>query len=312
MGKTRVLYPADILVTEFLKFAQNRNSEVDLIQVLKARVYKIGEANVLISAASKSTGNNRYFFGLNYITVEEMANLDNPFIAFICGSLDKILILPASILFNNLKSISHDRNGEYKINLDSRLNIVLRGKNNRLECNEYINAWDLLFNPPKLNFPQNTVEDSLHSVLQGRIIEIGNIRGFQTYCPNKSKKFNGKLLADLSTIKTCPDLQFSDYDLLKQIDVLWFKDKNLHLIPECAFEVELSTGTWSGVGRMSTLLDYSETKLFVISDDERKYKKVINTLPINFDRYRHIKTSLIGDLYSAELQLKELRYEIGL
>ena len=311
MSKTRLFYPTDILVEEFLKIAQARSSSVNLIQVLKARVYKIGESNVLIRAASKST-RNRYFFGLNYITVEEMANLDNPFIAFICGSLDRILILPATILFNNLKNISHDRNGEYKINLDDKLNIILKGSNNRLECNEYINGWDLLFEPPSLSLTKNTVEESLHSVIQGRLIEIGNIRGFQTYCPNKSKQFNGKLLSEISTLTTCPELQFSDYSLLRQIDVLWFRNKNLNLIPECAFEVELSTGTWSGVGRMSTLLDYGDTKLFVVSDDERKYKKILNTLPLKIDRYKHIKTQLIGDLYSAELQLRELRFDVGL
>lgn len=306
-----IFNPTDILLNEFLDIAKDRNSNIDLLQVLRARVYKIGEANVLIRSASKITGNNRYFFGINYITVEEMANLHNPFIAFICGSIKNVLIVPANLLFNNLKYISHDRNGEYKINLDRDLNIVLKGRNNRFECSQFKNAWDLLFQPP-IHSNKNSVEESLHSVLQGRLLEIGNFRGYETYCPDKSKKFNGKVLSEISTLKNCPELQFSDYDILRQIDVLWFRPKGQYLIPECAFEVELSTGMWSGVGRMATLIDYSDTKLFIVSNEEKKFKKVIHTLPTLNNRYRHIKTDLIGDLYSSELQLKELRYEVGL
>ena len=99
-----------------------------------------------------------------------------------------------------------------------------------------------------------TVEESLHSIIQGRLIEIGNIRGLRTFCPDKSKKFNDIKLGELTNLSKCPELQFSDYDLLRKIDVIWFREKGNHLIPENAFEVELSTGTWSGVGRLATLI----------------------------------------------------------
>ena len=49
----------------------------------------------MVRAASE--GNKRYFFYLSYLTIEEITNLDNPFIAFICGSLEKVLIIPAKI-----------------------------------------------------------------------------------------------------------------------------------------------------------------------------------------------------------------------
>src|SRR5512139_2005918 len=151
------LSPTELLVNEFLQKAKDFQTDVELIKVLKSRTYKIAEANVLIRAASE--GNRRYFFGLNYITAEEMANLDNPFIAFICGSSDRTIIMPAQILFKNLPQISHDRNGEYKINIDKDLNIVLAGHDNRLDCSKYINAWDLLLTPTTtLQEDKNTVE----------------------------------------------------------------------------------------------------------------------------------------------------------
>lgn len=304
------LSPTELLVDKFLHKAKEFQTNVELIKVLKSRTYKIAEANVLIRAASE--GDRRYFFGLNYITAEEMANLDNPFIAFICGSLDRTIIMPAQILFKNLPQISHDRNGEYKINIDKDLNIVLAGRDNRLDCSKYINAWELLLTSTTLQEEKNTVEVSLHSILQGRLLEIGNIRGFQTYCPDKTKKFNDVNLEYISTLKKCPDLQFSDYDVLKYIDVLWFREKGKNFIPECAFEIELNTGTWSGVGRLATLIDYSNVRLYIISNDLRKYKQVMNSFPEHNHRYKNIPFDLIGELYSAELQLKELRYNIGI
>jgi hypothetical protein len=84
----------------------------------------------------------------------------------------------------------------------------------------------------------------LHSVLQGRLLEIGNIRGFRTFCLDKTKKFNGKELSNISTLEKCPELQFSDYEVLRKIDVLGFRKKGRNFITENAFEVELSTGSW--------------------------------------------------------------------
>ncbi|MDP3948594.1 MAG: hypothetical protein Q8Q17_01445 [bacterium] len=299
------------LVSEFFQKAQNFQTSVELIKVLKSRTYKIGEANVLVRASSE--GNRRYFFGINYITVEDIANLDNPFIAFICGSVDRVVMIPAKILFKHLPEVSHDRNGEYKINIDRDLNIVLAGRNNRIDCSNFINKWDILLSPPAiLEEGKNTVEESLHSILQGRLIEIGNIRGFDTFCPNKSKTFNEKKLDEITTLATCPELQFADYNLLRQIDVLWFRNRGNNIVPEYAFEVELSTGVWSGVGRMATLIDYSNVGLYVIANDPKKFKQVVSSFPETENRYKFVANDLLGDLYSAEMNLKELRIDIGL
>ena len=311
LNKSKDINPSEILAIQFLERAKKFNANVELIKVLKSRTYCIGEANVLVRAATE--GNRRYFFGLNYLIVEEVSNLDNPFVAFICGSVDTVIIIPAKVLFKHLPQISHDRNGEYKICIDKEFNIVLAGRNNRLDCSPFMNNWNLLLSPPLIkDATSNTVEESLHSVLQGRLIEIGNFRGYETYCPDKSRKFNEIKLDDLTTLKTCPQLQFSDYNLLRQIDVLWFRPKGSHFIPEYAFEVELSTGVWSGVGRMATLINYSNVRLFVISNDSKKYNQVLSSLYENSNRYKFVANESLGDLYAAELNLKALRYEIGL
>lgn len=304
-------YSSDKLVKEFLEQAKTFQADVELLKVLKSRTYKIAEANVLVRAASRA--NPKYFFGLNYLTVEEIANLDNPFIAFICGSLDRTILIPAKVLFNHLDKLSHDRNGEYKINIDPDLNIVLTGRNNRLDCQKYIGNWKLLLSPPKIKEElKNTVEESLHSLLQGRLIEIGNIRGFETYSPNKSKIFNDKTLEQIITLKNCPELQFSDHQLLRLIDVIWFKSKGSNFIPEKAFEIELTTGVWGGIVRMATLLDYSNVSLYIISNDQKRFKQAISVYPQYRDRYNFVGNEALGDLYAAEINLKEIKINVGI
>lgn len=301
----------DVLADSFVQKAREFDPEVEPIRILRARAYRILNANLLIRAAT--LGNSRrYFFGLNYIHAEEVANLDNAFFVFICGEVERSIIIPAEVLINNLPSISHDRNGEYKINIDSNLRLILSGRNNRLDCSSYVNAWNLITASSKTTSFRSSPEESFHSVLQGRLLEIGKIRGFQTFCPNKTKKFNKMPLSNIATLSNCPELQFSDYEVLRQIDVLWFREKGSKFIPECGFEVEISTGTWSGVGRLATLIDYSNTRLYVISDESKKYQQVLTAFSDYQSRYKHIPTYLIGELYAAERGLRELRDQIGL
>ena len=193
----------------------------------------------------------------------------------------------------------------------SNLNIVLSGRNNRIDRKNYFNNWNLLLSPPVIREEiKNTVEESLHSILQGRLLEIGNIRGFHTFCPDKSRIFNDKRLDQIATLDSCPKLQFSDYNLLQKIDVLWFKNRGNNYVPEYAFEVELSTGVWSGVGRMATLIDYKNVPVYVIANDSKKFNQVINSFSEYINRYKFVSNDLLGDLYAAEINVKELRLDI--
>src|SRR6266542_3859046 len=144
----------DLQYQELLEKIRGISPEVEPVKVLKSRVYKIFSSHILIRAASLGA-RNTYFYGINYITIEEIANLDNAFIVFICGSIEKCVVIPAEILFDQLPELSHDRNGEYKINLDVDGNIILKGRNKRFESASYINAWNLFVNPPKASASKN-------------------------------------------------------------------------------------------------------------------------------------------------------------
>jgi hypothetical protein len=298
---------AERLVQGFLQRAKG-SSEIELIKVLWSRTYKIGNANVLVRAASE--GNRTYFFGLNYITAEEIYNLDNGFFVFICGSLDKVVFLPAEALIKHLPNISHDRNGEYKINISKDGNLILR-RGDIIDTSGFLNNWEQILSAKNLERTGLSPDESFHNVIQGRLIEIGNIRGFKTYSPDKSKKFNRKPLQEITTIEKCPELQWADYDSLRNIDVIWFRELNNGYYPEYAFEVELSTGVWSGFGRLVSLKEYN-TRFYIVSNNDKRFRQVTNSFSEYTNRFINIVPDKVGLLYSAEKSLIRMREEFNL
>jgi len=297
------------LIEKFLHKAETQGISVNPIRVLRTNTYSIGNSNILVRTASDL--GKRYFFGLNYINAEEVYNLDNSFVAFICGDTEKTVLVSTDVLISHLPEISHDRNGEYKINFTRDLQLVLKGRNHRLDCSPYINNWSLLTSIAHRDATSVQPEESIHNVIQGRLIDIGNIRGYSTYCPDKSKTFNRKRLGEMITINECPKLQFSDYELLRKIDVLWFRKANAGFYPVYAFEVEISTGVWSGFGRLATLRDY-DTRPYIVTNEDKKFQQVIAQFPEIKGRFIHLIPDQVGLLYSAEKNLIAMRHEFKL
>lgn len=300
---------ADDLLNDFLQHIRTLGGDVEPVKVLRSNTYRVGNSHVLARVAA-DTG--KYFFGLNYINAEEVANLDNSFIAFVCGDVGSSVIMPMSELMEVLPQISHDRNGEFKINITKDFELALKGRGNRKPLGDFLNKWNALTSPGAAVGEVTPAEQSFHTVLQGRLIEIGNDRGLQTYSPNRAKKFNNAPLSDLTSLDKCPDLQFANYDSLRNIDVIWFRETGKRFYPHSAFEVELSTGIWSGVGRLAALREYS-TQLFVISNEHNRFEQVMQSQPELHSRVRNVvATDQVGVLYSAETRLRDLRREIGI
>jgi hypothetical protein len=297
------------LLSQFLEMAESHNQDVKPLKVLKTNTFSVGSANVLVRTASDN--NRRFFFGLNYLNAEEIINLDNSYIAFICGNINNTILLPSAKLIDLLPSISHDRNGEYKINFTRDFQIVLNGRGNRFDCSNYINGWELLaVAETKTSVSANPLE-SIHSLIQGRLLEIGNLRGYSTFCPDKSKTFNNKRLDSISKLSECPKLQFTDHESLRQIDVIWFRKTNGDYYPEYAFEVEISTGVWSGFGRLATLREFN-TKLLIVTHDQKKFNQVRSSFPDLRERCQPVQPEKIGLLYSTERNLIRLRSEFNI
>jgi len=65
----------DLQYQNLLEKIKGISPEVEPVKVLKSRVYKILDSHILIRAASLGA-RNTYFYGINYITIEEVANLE--------------------------------------------------------------------------------------------------------------------------------------------------------------------------------------------------------------------------------------------
>ena len=69
MNHSRV---ADDLLNDFLQHIRTLGGDVEPVKVLRSNTYRVGNSHVLARVAA-DTG--KYFFGLNYINAEEVANL---------------------------------------------------------------------------------------------------------------------------------------------------------------------------------------------------------------------------------------------
>lgn len=108
-----------------------------------------------------------------------------------------------------------------------------------------------------------------HTYYQGLLVEIGNLKSYQTFVPNqdKNKNFLDKKLGDIISIK---EFYKFGYDHIVQkaqtIDVSWFNQRK---IPDTFFEVEHSTDIQHSLLKFIELQDF-HTKFLIVADDVRK------------------------------------------
>ncbi len=108
-----------------------------------------------------------------------------------------------------------------------------------------------------------------HSYFQGLIIEIGNLRKFQTYVPPQDKNKNfaaGKKLDDLASLKTIYEFAYPNIlSKARTVDAIWFNERNL---PYAFFEVEHSTDFKNSLNKFYELQDFN-AKMFIVADEGR-------------------------------------------
>lgn len=119
--------------------------------------------------------------------------------------------------------------------------------------------------------PDNRRTDELftHSYYQGIVVEIGNMKKYQTYVPaqDKNKKFLETKLCDLTTIETIPGFTYDN--LLRRartVDVIWFNERKM----PCGFyEIEHTTDIKNSLGKFYELQDF-RADFSIIADASRK------------------------------------------
>lgn len=108
-----------------------------------------------------------------------------------------------------------------------------------------------------------------HSYYQGLLVEIGNLKKYETFVPSqdKNKKFLGKTLGEISS--QTDFYQFGYEHILrkaKTVDVSWF---NIRKMPSVLFEVEHSTDIQNSLLKFVEMQDYN-ANFFIVANEVRK------------------------------------------
>lgn len=133
---------------------------------------------------------------------------------------------------------------------------------------------EALFETPS---PTRKVKEEFdHAYYQGLLVELGNIKAFQTFVPNqdRNKRFLLRRLGELATVQ---EFKSFTYDHLlkrgKTIDVTWFNERGF---PTCFFEVEHSTDIHNSLLKYLEFQDFNAQ--FKIVADAKREKEVQSKL----------------------------------
>lgn len=132
------------------------------------------------------------------------------------------------------------------------------------------------------NFFWRLPQNQIHGYVEGMLVEIGNLKNYQTYTPDKNIVFNGETLSDLMTCEEFPQFTYQDIlSVVKQIDVIWFKDR----FPYLTFEVEFSTQISMALVRANELRNF-KTNFYIVADES---KENLFKTKVNVSTFQEIK-----------------------
>ncbi len=147
-----------------------------------------------------------------------------------------------------------------------------------------------------------------HTYYQGLLVEIGNLKHFETFVPSqdKNRKFLDK---PLSTLTSTEQFYHFTYDHLisraQTIDVTWF---NIRKMPNSFFEVEHSTDIYNSLLKFTELQDFNVN--FRIVADAARQKEFESKLKL--EAFREIAPRVRFVSYDTVSELHTKTYELSL
>jgi len=141
---------------------------------------------------------------------------------------------------------------------------------------------------PAIQIKEETIPEKIttHQEAEYILLKLGQILGYDTYTPDKSKEAYGQKLDDLVSLTEIPQfVLLPPLDSIKNIDVVWFDDD----FPVCCFEVEHTTDFIKGLLRLYHIRPL-DAKLFIIAPAESypKFEKEVNKMPFKKIKHRYI------------------------
>lgn len=164
------------------------------------------------------------------------------------------------------------------------------------------------YNP---NIKKTFDEDNIitHSYIQGMLIELGNMLGYQTFCPDKSGKFLTKRLDEITTQKEVPLFTFENIinKSVRYIDVIWFNERKF---PKRVIEVENTTDFRDGLIKFVELQDFM-TEMTIIAP-QTKFEKfsteIIKSAFVSIkDKVRFFNYEYVEKYYTHQIESQSFK-----
>jgi hypothetical protein len=264
-----------IIVEDVVTLLQSRYGKAEPFG--QSRLYKFGSALSCSINYSKLIGGHKYFFGLS----KEVVDPNNAypetelgdFVLLICGSANRILILPRSLVIEMLRAVPTRK---IDIFYENSGYILQTTKHPKLTVTEFLNA----FPQPKRVDPEVTEDsiierpDRIHGKIQWALIQLGRAEGCSVWVPANDRNFSFRRQSFASfTLERLPNFGFDENTrrIVQNIDVLWLT-KN---VIRKAFEVESTTAIYSGLLRLNDLIlsqPNNQIDLYLVASQARREK----------------------------------------
>ncbi|MCK4593288.1 hypothetical protein KAU45_02210 [bacterium] len=166
--------------------------------------------------------------------------------------------------------------------------------------------------PPK-GQPKAKHQDYTHAYYQGLLVEVGNLKEYETFVPNqdKNKPYLNKKLSEITTISDIYRFSYEHVIRIAQtIDVIWFNERNM---PINLFEIEHSTNINNSLLKFVEFQDFY-THLCIVADEvrRREFQKKLSLQaykPIN-KRVEFWSYDNVAELHSKTSELQSIESKL--
>lgn len=245
-------------------------------QISKGQVFTFGSAITCSINYSKLLGGHKYFYAVPSAMVDLTTNFPKTefgeYALFICGSADKVLVIPRHIIIEMLKNVPTRRVDIFN---EGNSLILQTTKHPKLNVTEFLNAYPSTKQPvgEGADPPQEGIEVTrLHVKIQWSLIKLGQAEGCSVWVPINDRNLSYERTPfSTNTLDRLPNFGFEENTrrIVQNIDVLWLK-KN---VIRRAFEVEATTSIYSGILRLNDLVlsqPNNHIELYIATAQSRK------------------------------------------
>lgn len=152
-----------------------------------------------------------------------------------------------------------------------------------------------------------------HYYYQGLLVDIGNIKKYQTFVPNqdKNKLFLDKPLKNLTTINNI--YKFTHDNIVnraKTIDVSWFNERKM---PKYMFEVEHSTDIYNSLLKFIELQDF-QIQFYIVAHENKRdqfeYKFSMSAFSTIQNRVKFLNYNRLSKWHTKSFEFSNIESKI--